>query len=155
MESTRIELMTLLRNQIRRAAVLCVAAGFCVLCGCGGEKQPTLAPAAGTVKIGGIPAPNILVQFLPVVGKGQPGPTSTGVSDATGRFEMATANGHDGAVVGPCKVLFADLNEERVAQGQQPTSPPRISSAMSMIGPQTREVEVKLENMSFEFEIAN
>ncbi|MDB5384401.1 MAG: hypothetical protein JWM11_47 [Planctomycetaceae bacterium] len=118
------------------------------------RKWRSWPPAEGILKINGQPAQNILVQFLPVVAKGDPGPTSSGVSNERGEFELE-AGGKTGAVIGPCKVLFVDLNEERVAQGMQPTNPPRIPSEMSIIGPRTREVEVKEENPRFEFDIKN
>lgn len=123
--------------------------------GCGrAEKEPELAHAEGIVKINGQPAANILVQFLPKVKEGDPGPTSAGVTNEEGAFHLETADGKDGAVVGLCKVLFVDMAEERVPQGVTP-KPARIPSSMAVPGPRTMEVEVKTENSAFDFDLKN
>ncbi len=128
---------------------------ICLICGCGAApKEAELAHAEGIVKINGVPAANILVQFLPVVGNDDPGPTSSGISDDEGEFHLETADGKPGAVVGPCKVLFIDMTEERVPQGVTP-KPPRIPSNTAVVGPHTRQVEVQQENSPFEFDITN
>ncbi|MCA9027788.1 MAG: hypothetical protein KDA86_21445 [Planctomycetaceae bacterium] len=115
-----------------------------VVAGCGSQQpQAELAPAAGVVKINGEPAANILVQFLPQVAEEAPGPTSTGVTSEDGTFEMTTVDGKDGAVVGWCKVVLVDMDEERPAQGVPLTRPPRLPANYSVLSPRTMEVEVK------------
>ncbi len=118
-------------------------------------REARLAPADGIVRINGKPAANILVQFLPDVKPGEPGPTSTGVSNEAGEFELKTADGKLGAVIGRCKVLFVDMAEERVPQGVPQSNPPRVPSTATIIGPRTPEVEVKTENRRFEFDLTN
>ena len=126
-----------------------------LLSGCGkGVVEAELAPAEGLVRINGKPAENILVQFLPVVPDGEPGPTSTGVSNAAGEFELTTTDGKLGAVVGRCKVLLVDMTEERAPQGVE-AKPPRIPSNLAVVSPQSREVEVRLTNSPFQFDIQN
>jgi hypothetical protein len=125
-----------------------------MLSGCNSKKEAVLATAGGIVKVNGQPAANIMVQFLPKVKEGDPGPTSTAISDEYGAFELATDDGKLGAVVGPCKVLFIDTAEERVPQGKE-SPPPRIPSSISILGPRTQEVEVRDENPPFEFDIKN
>lgn len=137
--------------------VRCVALSlFSVLAGCGsGLKEAVLAPASGIVTINGKPAANIMVQFLPEVGKGQAGPTSTAVTNEQGEFDLITDEGKMGAAVGTSKVLFVDTAEERVPQGQQATSSPRIASSLSILGPQTQSVEVTVDNSLFKFDLKN
>ncbi len=114
-------------------------------------KDPELAHAEGVVKINGTPAANILVQFLPVVKEGDPGPTSSGTTNEKGEFHVETSDGKLGAVVGPCKVLFIDLMEERVPQGQT-AKPPRLPASATMLSAGTQQVEVKYENSPFDFD---
>ena len=140
----------------RAVAQVCIALGLTTFAaGCWNSiAEAELAPADGIVKINGQPAAGILVQFLPEVKKGQPGPTSTGLTNEMGEFELETIDGKLGAVVGPCKVLFVDTLEERVPQGQI-ANPPRIPSTLAVISSRTQEVEVKSENRRFEFNLAN
>lgn len=97
------------------------------LSGCGGNGFK-LTPAEGVIKIGGKPAANLSVQFLPDVMKGATGPTSYGTTDAEGKFRLKTYDGQDGAVVGAHNVILADLDEERPPQGVQLKKQPRLDS---------------------------
>jgi hypothetical protein len=97
-----------------------------VLGGCSSEVK--VVPAEGVLKIGGKPAPNVSVQFLPDVTKGAAGPTSYAMTDAEGRFKLKTQDGRDGAVPGPHTVILADLDEERPPQGVPLKKQPRLSS---------------------------
>ena len=94
--------------------------------GCGSEEK--LVPAEGVLKIGGKPAANVSIQFMPDAPNGKGGPTSSGRTDAEGRFKLKTNDGRDGAVPGPHTVILADLDEERPAQGQPMKNPPRLDA---------------------------
>jgi hypothetical protein len=98
-----------------------------VLAGCG--QSYTLVPASGTLKIDGKPAGNIMVQFMPDASKGCEGPTSSGISDASGRFELTTLDNRPGAVVGEHVVLLIDQDEDRPEQGEESQRPSRLSSS--------------------------
>jgi hypothetical protein len=74
-------------------------------CGCGGG--PRLVPVSGQVKLDGQPLPDAQVTFRPDSTEVYPGPPSSGTTDADGRFTLRTADGHDGAVVGPHKVRIS------------------------------------------------
>lgn len=140
-------------KQLARVSLLSTLVVATAVSGCGKTvKEAVLAPAEGTVLINGKPAENILVQFLPQVKPGDPGPTSSGVSDREGRFLLETTDGKQGAVVGPCKVTFVDMTEERVPQGQV-AKPSRVPLHLMTLGPGSRDVEVKAENALFDFEI--
>jgi hypothetical protein len=110
------------------------------LTGCGSEVK--LVPAEGVLKIGGKPAPNISVQFLPDAGKGNGGPTSFATTDAEGKFRLKTYDGRDGAVPGTHAVVLADLDEERPAQGKERTKAPRLALKYSTAGPDGLRAEV-------------
>jgi len=81
------------------AALLCAAAG------CG--KDPYKAAAvSGTVTLDGKPLADAWVTFMPVGTKEHPdpGPTSSGKTDAQGKYKLAIEPGKPGAVVGKHKV---------------------------------------------------
>jgi hypothetical protein len=107
------------------------------------EKGPELIPARGIVTIGGKPAANILLQFLPDVGEDAQGswPTSYGTTAEDGSFELKTADGSVGAVPGPHKLILVDLEEERPAQGQERTRPIRLDASYAIAGTMSAVVE--------------
>jgi hypothetical protein len=74
-------------------------------CGCGGG--PRTVPVSGQVKLNGQPLADAQVIFRPDSKELYPGPPSYGKTDAQGRFILRTADGHDGAVVGPHKVRIS------------------------------------------------
>lgn len=112
----------------RRAAPGSLLAALALaLSGCGGDKVK-LAPAEGVVRLGGKPAANLSVQFMPDVMKGATGPTSYGTTDAEGKFRLKTYDGQDGAVVGTHNVILADLDEERPPQGVPLKKQPRLDT---------------------------
>jgi hypothetical protein len=73
--------------------------------GCGSEPYK-VAPVSGTVTLDGKPLANAWVTFMPVGSKENPnpGPTSAGKTDASGRYTLAIEPGRPGAVVGAHKV---------------------------------------------------
>jgi hypothetical protein len=115
-----------------RAFALRAVAGAVLVCatlfmsGCGNKVQ--LVPVDGVLKIGGKPAANISIQFLPDVVKGSGGPTSYATTDADGKFRLKTYDGQDGAVAGPHAIVLADLDEERPPQGVPLKKQPRLDS---------------------------
>lgn len=105
---------------VRLAAVAGLLAALAAA-GCGGGG-PKIVPVQGQLKIvaaGGkaLDAANIYVQFLPDVMAGGSGPTSAGTTGPGGTFTLKTPAGLEGAAVGSHRVILADLNEERPAQG--------------------------------------
>ena len=111
---------------LRAAGAVVLFAVLLVSAGCGSKVK--LVPAEGVLKIGGKPAANVSVQFLPDVTKGASGPTSYATTDAEGKFRLKTYDGQDGAVAGPHTVILADLDEERPPQGKALTKAPRLDS---------------------------
>jgi hypothetical protein len=93
--------------------------------GCG-PKEAKLVPVEGVVLIGGSPAANIAVQFLPDDVPGELRPTSFATTDADGRFRLLAPGGKEGAVVGGHAVILADCDEERPTQGESMRRPPRL-----------------------------
>jgi hypothetical protein len=117
--------------------------------GCG--KQPAeLVPVSGTVKIGGQPAANIMLRFMPDVMKENSGPTSSAITDENGQFTLKSDDGRDGAVVGDHVVTFVDMDEERPAQGEELTRPPRIDSILTTAAGGKRVTVVAGQNVDFD-----
>jgi hypothetical protein len=76
--------------------------GILFLAGCSGGS---VAPVSGTVKLDGKPLPHATVVFQPDGGGPNPGPGSTGKTDANGHYELqVTTTNARGAVVGKHKV---------------------------------------------------
>lgn len=94
----------------------------------GCENRPQPVPAEGVLTIGGKPAANISVQFMPDALQGSKGPTSFAITDAEGKFQLVTQDGQTGAMPGPHTVILADLEEERPPQGKPVTKPARLDS---------------------------
>lgn len=107
-----------------RAWLVCTVALAVLMTGC--KKEPKLVPAEGVVRIGGRPAANIAVQFMPDEVPNEPRPTSFATTDAEGCFRLLAPGGKQGAVIGGHTVILADCDEERPAQGEAPRRPPRL-----------------------------
>lgn len=94
--------------------VLCVAfltSGLLLLAaGCGGGglgDLPELVPVSGTVTLDGKPLGGVTVTFTPV--GSTRGDFCSGVTDASGRYELQTQGKHKGAAVGEFKVTCSKL----------------------------------------------
>lgn len=105
--------------------------------GCG-RREAKLVPAEGVLLIGGHPAANIAVQFLPDEVPGELRPTSFATTDADGRFRLLAPGGKEGAVVGGHAVILADCDEERPTQGEAVSRPPRLHSKYTTLGGRLR-----------------
>ena len=114
----------------RRRRMVVVALVGLLTIGC--KPQIKLVPASGTFTIGGQPAGNITVQFMPDVSQKNSGPTSYATTDAAGRFTLRTYDNREGAVPGAHLVTAVDLEEERPAQGQERSRPVRLDAKYSM-----------------------
>lgn len=121
--------MAMLRVRLFLGLVLTLAL-FTIGC----SKGIRLVPAEGVVVLVDArgktqPMANISVQFLPDATKeGVAGPTSYATTDEQGKFRLKAYDGRDGAVVGPHRVVLADLMEERPPQGVPLKQLPRLNS---------------------------
>lgn len=126
-----------LRTSRRRRLGLGLASCLLLVAGCG-RREAKLVPAEGILLIGGRPAANIAVQFLPDEVPGELRPTSFATTDADGRFRLLAPGGKEGAVVGGHAVILADCDEERPAQGEAPNRPPRLHGKYTTLGGKLR-----------------
>ncbi len=82
--------------------LLALGLAFLVL-GCSGG--PPVGEVGGVVTAGGQPLDKIQVEFFPT----SDGPTSIGVTDASGKFSLKTSDNRPGAMVGKHKVVLRDV----------------------------------------------
>jgi hypothetical protein len=92
-----------------------VIASLSVSVGCQRQPPYRLAPVAGTVTQGGKPLAGVIVVFWP----DGVGPSSSAPTDSSGRFQLHTDQGEEGAVVGAHRVCVIDGKAlfNRVARG--------------------------------------
>lgn len=133
------------RMPLRHALWALVVVG---LVGC--KPQVKLVPATGTFTIGGKPAGNITLQFMPDTMQGNAGPTSYATTDAEGKFTLRTYDNRDGAVPGAHVVTLVDLDEERPAQGSAPTRAPRLDAKYSMAASAPRVTVAEGQSLSID-----
>ena len=118
------------------------SAALLLLSGCGGEEANPVVAAKGIIRINGTPTANIMVRFVPE-GKQENGLiSSTGISDAEGRFQLVASDGRDGAIPGPGHVLLTDTEEERPAQGEVATKPVRLPAEYGVLSARSPAVTV-------------
>lgn len=91
---------------------------YLLLCGCGATEPYDFVPVSGQVTLDGSPLANAHVSFQPVSGQKDPGPGSSGVTDADGLYTLraATLSKQKGAVIGKHMVTIsitsADPNDD-------------------------------------------
>ena len=74
--------------------------------GCGREDPLSYAEVGGTVSLGGKPLVGVVVEFYPIVPVGKEGlPSSRGMTDGSGQYQLTCVNDQTGAVVGPHRVV--------------------------------------------------
>ena len=112
-----------------------------LLAGCG-PTPPKLVPVTGTVIIDGQPAANIHVMFVPkTVDETVNAPSSNGLTNSEGVFTLKTADNLEGAIPGEHLVTLLDTEEERPAQGETATKPPRLAPRFATDGVTVEVVE--------------
>jgi hypothetical protein len=91
--------------------------------GCGGEK---VVPVSGKIMLNKKPLADATVSFQPAAEKGNPGPGSTGKTDANGVYFLFlnTNQATKGAVVGKHKVSISAMEGEVEASNANPK--PRV-----------------------------
>lgn len=114
------------------------------------------APAAGVVTLDGKPLQEALVTFMhvPTGDSIVAGPDATGRTDAEGRFQLKTAEGTPGAVVGRHEVRISTLRYDRIGEGAEDfklASKERVPAKYRQSGGLSAEVPPDgSEDLSFE-----
>jgi len=98
-----------------------------LIAGCSRSEQQAV-PVSGVVTLDGKPVPNVLVVFSPTRGELESPnicPSSSGVTDEEGRFELETLSGR-GAVVGEHVVTLICRGPTPDAEPSGPPGPPKL-----------------------------
>lgn len=94
--------------------------GCCLLTaalGCNGASDAT-APVSGKVTLDGAPLANAQVRFLPKASEGsEAGLSSSGTTDAEGRFSLTTVDGAEGAMIATHEVRISTLQRKEANDG--------------------------------------
>jgi hypothetical protein len=126
------------------------------LVGCSKTEQPPLLEVEGVVLIDGKAADGIRVSFMPDSRKGAKGPTSSGVTDANGKFKLTTDAGQPGAVAGWHVVLLSDTKIPQIEQEEEKEpATTRIPGKYSSLTKTDLLREVKAGNTKFELAISS
>jgi hypothetical protein len=101
---------------LKRWAVVILAATGLTAGGCGGPSRPPLGKVHGKVTYRGKPLTFGSVVFMPVAGMGDEGPTgagqpSSGTIQPDGSYELTTDTPGDGAIVGEHKVVVVAIDD--------------------------------------------
>lgn len=83
----------------------CLVAGISACAGCG-DGRPQRVPVSGYVLIDGQPLAKAAVRFYPPNGR-----SSSGTTDASGRFSLSCFDVSDGALLGTHRVIVAAVDE--------------------------------------------
>ncbi|HMO36492.1 MAG TPA: hypothetical protein PKA06_10660 [Gemmatales bacterium] len=125
------------------------------LAGCGSESA-SLVPVEGIIKINGQPAADLGIQFNPIDNKGNTIKSSTGQSDAQGKFTLLYGPEKPGAVVGRHKVTIWDnrmSEDEGTKPGSRPAQPNRIPKEYLDISTTPIEIEVTADKKEYVVEV--
>lgn len=131
------------------AALLCVTGAS----GCGGPDVQ-LGTVTGTFTIDGKPQEGIWINFMPDPSADTPGGMSTGVTDASGQFELTYDLLPDtkGAVVGKHRIVLSDFAAENFrGAGRPPRS--RIDEKYMLALKTPILVEVKSGSQTIDIEM--
>lgn len=111
--------------------LLCFAA---LLIGCG-TPEAKLVTATGRVTIDGKPAADIMVRFVPnTQDESELAPSSQGLTDENGEFNLVTLKNSPGAVEGPHRVTLFDTLETRAPQGSRISTRSRLHPKFASTG---------------------
>lgn len=142
--------------------LLCTAS----LTGC--NRGPQFGEVSGTVTLNGKPLSDLEVVFMPDPEVGTSGPASSAYTNEKGEYQLVTAKGQRGAIVGTHRVCIRDLaalplapmldaegNPER-GRGPRPAPKPSRVPAAYTSSHETplRAVEVKPGEQTHNFELS-
>ena len=123
-----------MKTNIASFFTLGVAVALLAFVGC--SKGPSSVPVSGVVTLDGKPVTGLTVVFFPEPTKenSSPGPYSSGVTDATGKYVLKNRYGKDGAVVWQHRVSleFEDIDEEALSEAQNYAAEAKSSGESSL-----------------------
>ncbi len=114
---------------------LILICSLAIVAGCGKPKAK-LIPGKGVVKINGEPAADIMVQFVfKTSDEAVVASTSQALTNSNGEFELVDIKTNEpGVMEGTHIVTLLDTLEERPAQGEVASKPPRVDPSFMTKG---------------------
>ncbi len=110
-----------------RSLVAVLVLGTSVLTGCGGgADRPAMVPVSGTVNYNGGPVEGATVTFA----AGTSARSSSGTTDASGKFKLTTFDTNDGAPVGEYIVTIAKFEAEAGVDSGAGSTPEKMKEMM-------------------------
>src|SRR5262245_45257833 len=108
-----------------KRGIVCLTAVVAVL-GCN-QGALQVVPVAGKVTLDGNPLPKASGTFVPMATKTRenPGPTSQGLTDAEGRFQVSVDQQTPGAVVGKSRIYISTILSDPVLDERDAGGPRR------------------------------
>ncbi len=125
-----------------RTLIVVFALSTSVLTGCGGADRPELVPVSGTVNYKGSPVEGATVTFATE----KAARSSSGVTDASGKFRLTTFDTNDGAPIGEHVVTISKV-EAQAANGMQSSSA-TPEQMQEMMAKQTGQMKGKMEDVA-------
>ncbi|MEM6363881.1 MAG: hypothetical protein AAF745_05605 [Planctomycetota bacterium] len=122
----------------------------------GCNSQPELAKVTGSVLVDGQPLDQVKVSFVPDVGKGTEGYSSSAYTDETGAFELSYGRLADrpGAVVGWHRVAVQDVKSENFrGEGSPPAI--RVPSNIRKSGSTPIRLEIVAGEQTVDIDLAD
>jgi len=133
------------KRRVHAALLVASSLGLAALAGCGG-KGPALGRVAGKVTLNGQALEGVTVEFQP---KG--GSPSSGVTDASGRYELAFTFRRKGALPGKHTVRIRyEPCEDETAAPKKPIVTPLIPPQYNVQYTLTAEVKPGSNEIDFE-----
>lgn len=116
-----------------------LAAISATMLGCGAGIDAV--PVSGVVTVDGKPVENVAVSFTPIQGQSSPGPGSSGVTDAQGRFVLQTIGDKPvhGAVTGKHHVTLFVSTPPGGADSSYEEQVKRAAEANQVLPPSARD----------------
>src|SRR5438105_4381584 len=104
---------------------VCLVVAFVVGCS---NAPYDVVPVGGQVTLDGKPLPKASVTFVPMATKTRenPGPTSQGVTDPDGRFQVSIDQQTPGAVVGKSRIYISTILSDPLLDDRDAGGPRRI-----------------------------
>lgn len=104
--------------------IRCLGLGLLVAAGCAGSN---VAPVSGTVTLNGKPLAHATVVFQPLGDDKNPGPGSTGTTDANGRYSLSgMTTGAAGALVGKHRVSITAYEGDVEGESSAPNATNKV-----------------------------
>lgn len=128
------------------ALFCCFALLFAVIAGCGGSG-PEMGSVTGKVTLDGQPLEGATVQFQPVTG--EPKSPSSGVTDASGYYELKFTASKDGATIGDHKVTISKTVTTEDANGNEGEEKETLPAKYNTKSDLTATVEAGSQTIDF------